>query len=170
MPRLLCSLLVTLALAGAISAGQQPAPSPNLPSADQTLQYLKETIDWYQQVRSQEQLAITPAEAMLYNDNRQIAKEIIQRSFDFAKAEAKLLSKQAAPSEEDQATEVAGYSGLSKAAAAAEAEVKDTQAELDSDKQKLQVAEGAKKRELQSTIDELQSELNLAKTRSDTFK
>jgi small-conductance mechanosensitive channel len=155
-----------------ISAAQQssPAPAPALPNADQTLQYLKQTIDWHQQIHEEEQLATSSAEVMLLNEAHQYSQQILQLSFDFAKAQAKLLLKQSAPSTTEEATEVTGYSGLARAAAAADKQVRETQTELDGLKQKIQTAEGQRQRQLQSSIDELQSELNLAKTRSDTFR
>jgi small-conductance mechanosensitive channel len=164
------SLLWTVVLVSVPSRARQSNPASNLPTTDQTLQYLKEAIDWHQQLRDVEQLANNAAEATLLSDERQTAKEILQLAFDFAKAEAKLLSKQAAPPTADQATEVAGFSAISKQAAEADQEVRDTQTELDSTRQKLARAQGQQQRQLQSTVDELQAEINLAKTRGDTYK
>src|SRR5262249_38046233 len=104
-------------------------------------------------------------------DARNVAKEIVALSFDFAKAQAALLSKRASnPASPGEAPDTRSYSGLARAAAAADKEMKDAQAELDGDRQKLASATGARQRQLQSTVDELQAEVNLAKTRSDTFK
>ena len=153
-----------------VSAAEESTPAAGLPSSEQTVNYLKQTIDWHQDIHEQEQLATTSSEVMLLNDGRQVIQQILQLSFDFAKANAKLLTKQSAPSPTDQTAEGSGYSGLSRAAAAADAQVKETQTELDSLRQKIQTAEGQKRREMQSNIDEIESEYNLAKTRSDTFR
>ncbi|HEY2381994.1 MAG TPA: mechanosensitive ion channel domain-containing protein [Terriglobia bacterium] len=150
---------------------QQSTPAPNLPTADQTLNYVKESISWYQQLHDEEALATTAVDTTYLNDERTVALQILKLSFDFAKAQAALLSKQSPSTASDQqSSEVAGYSGLTKAAAAAEDEVKNTQQELDQTRAKLQTAEGARQRQLQATVDELQSEINLAKTRGDTFR
>jgi small-conductance mechanosensitive channel len=152
-------------------SAQAPQPAPNLPDAQATLQYLRDAIDWYHNLHIEEQLATDPTDAMFLEDNRQLARQIVRLSFDFARAQAKLLSNRAMPAAaETQSPEVARYSGLSKAAAQADQEVKETETELESLKQKLQTAQGEKRRELQSTIDEVQAELNLDRTRSETFK
>ena len=141
------------------------------PDTRATIQYLTDTIDWYHHLRIEEQLVTDPTDAMFLEDNRQLARQIVRLSFDFARAEAKSLSSHAVPAPtETQSPELARYSGLVKAAEAADQEVKETEAEIESLKQKLQTAQGEKRRELQSTIDEVQSELNLDRTRSETFK
>jgi small-conductance mechanosensitive channel len=146
------------------------AAATGLPSTDQILQYLRQTIEWHEQLHEEEQLANTSEESTFLSDERQAAKQILQLSFDFAKAAAKLISRQAAPSSTDESPDVPGYSGLSKAAAQTDQVVKETQTELEETKRKAQTATGQKQQQLQSTADELQSELNLAKARSETYK
>jgi small-conductance mechanosensitive channel len=152
------------------SRAQQSEKTTNLPSAVQTLQYLKQTIDWHQEFHETEQLANSATEAQYLNDEHQLSKEILQLAFDFAKANAKLLARQAAPPPTDDSAQAGGFSALAKQAADAEKEAKDTQTELDETRRKLATAEGASRTKLQSTVDELTAEVNLAKTRSDTFK
>src|SRR5215467_2089700 len=62
------------------------------PDTQATIQYLKDTIDWYHHLRIEEQLATDQSDAMFLEDNRQLARQIVRLSFDFARAEAKLLS------------------------------------------------------------------------------
>lgn len=150
---------------------QQSTPVSNLPTADQTLQYLKDTIDWHEQLHDEAALATTAAESTYFDDAQTVGVEILKFSFDFAKAQAKLLSRQSPSATPDQqTTDAAGYSGLSKAAASAENDAKETQQELDQTRAKLQTADGARQRQLQATVDELQAEVNLAKTRAATFQ
>jgi small-conductance mechanosensitive channel len=166
-------VVLLLSIAFSSSAQQQPQPPPavtGLPNADQTLAYLRETIEWHELLHEEEQLANTPEETAFLNDERQRAKEILQLSFTYANAAAKLLSRQASPSSTEKTANVPAYSGLSKAAAQTEQVVRDTQAELEETKRKAESAQGQKQRQLQSTADELQSELNLAKARSETYK
>jgi hypothetical protein len=163
-------LLATLAYNRSLSA-QTANTASSLVTAQDTLTYLKNTIDWYHHLRVDEQLATDAADVMFLDDERQLARQIARLSFDFARAEAKLLSSQSNPvAIGDNASDSARYSGLMQAAAAAEKEVRETQAEIESLKQKLQTAQGQSQRQLQSTIDEVQSELNLAQTRSETFR
>jgi small-conductance mechanosensitive channel len=166
------TIMIVIMIVGAnwLRAQTPQTPSAN-PDAKQAVQYLKDTINWYQHLRIEEQLATDSSDAMFLEDNRQLAKQIARLSFDFARAEAKLASNRTVPAEaEAQSPELARFSGLVKAAAAADQEVKETEAELESLKQKLPSTQGEKRRELQSTIDEVQAELNLDRTRSETFK
>src|SRR5215831_10378542 len=113
------TLLVLLLLLIALSSSAQQQPQPQsqtqvqaqqatpsaaagLPSADQILQYLRKTIAWHEQLHEEEQLANTPEESTFLSDERQVAKQILQLSFDFAKAAAKLISRQAAPLSTEQ--------------------------------------------------------------------
>src|SRR6516164_8099302 len=91
------ALLLTFASMTISSSSGQSDQTTNLPSAVQTLQYLKQTIDWHQQFHETEQLANSVTEAEFLNDEHQLSKEILQLAFDFSKANAKLLAKQTTP-------------------------------------------------------------------------
>src|SRR5215831_14932351 len=121
-------LCLSIALSFSAQQPQQLSAAAGLPSADQILQYLRKTIAWHEHLHEEEQLANTPEESTFLSDERQVAKQILQLSFDFAKAAAKLISRQAAPSSAGESPDVPGYSGLSRAAAKTEQVVKDTQA------------------------------------------
>lgn len=159
------TLMLTLFLSF-IFLQAQPAP---LPSVEDTLAYLNQTIDWYRHLSVEEEVVADSADVRFLNDDKQVAKQILQLSFDFARAEAKLLSqsKRTTPEAQDDPDK---NRGLSRAAARAEAEVRDRQAELEDLRRKLETASAANRKKLQSTLDEVQSELNLAQTRTDTFR
>jgi small-conductance mechanosensitive channel len=140
-----------------------------LPSPQDTLAYLNQTIDWYRHLPVEEGIATDTADIHFLNDDRQAAKQILQLAFDFARAEAKLISAKTAPVEASDAAEPTANQGLTRTTEEADAEVRDAKTELEGLKQKLQTAQGKDRRELQSTIDELQSELSLAQTRAETF-
>ena len=145
----------------------QPAP---LPSAEDTLAYLNQAIDWYRHLSVEEGIAVDPADVRFFNDDRQVAKQVLQLSFDFARSNAKLLARQKAPAPDNAADAPRRNRGLSRAAASAEADVREAQTELGDLKRKLETASEKNRRKLQITIDEVQSELNLAQTRSETFR
>ena len=150
---------------------QTSHPTSSSPGAKDTLQYLRETVDWYHQLRLEEQLVTDPSDLVFIEDDRQLARQILQLSFEFARAQAKILSSQPASAVgTDQTADSGSYSGLIKAAAAADQEVRETETEIESLKQKLQAAQGERRRQLQSTLDEVQSELNLDRTRRDTIR
>ena len=175
-PRLLCSLLL-VAFTGQQPAPQPPQPPPaaptpaaNLPTAEATLKYLNQTIDWYRHVAEQEQFATDASDTMFLNDDRQVSKQILKLSFDFAKSAAQVLAKQTPPAAVQASDgDSSRYQSLIKAANDADAEVKDTKTELDGDKQKLLTASGSARGKLQATVDELQSEINLAQARSQSL-
>src|SRR5690349_20039076 len=140
----------------------QTTTLPDLPSAADTLQYLRQTIDWYQHIRVEEQLATSAADVTFLDDNRRYAKDVLKVSFDFARAVAKLLStKVVHDAGGDQPPDADSNSGLVRAAARADNDVRASEAEVASLQQKLQSAPANKRREIQSTLDEVESELNL---------
>jgi small-conductance mechanosensitive channel len=145
----------------------QPA---TLPSAEDTLAYLNQAIDWYRHLSVEEGVAVDPADVRFLNDDRQVAKQVLQLSFDFARSNAKLLTSHNAPAAENASDEPRRNRGLSRAAASAQADVRQAQAELENLRRKLETVSENNRRKLQITIDEVQSELNLAQTRSETFR
>jgi len=142
----------------------------NPPSARDTLSYLNQTIDWYRHLSVEEGIAEDSADIRFVNDDRQIAKQALLLSFEFARSNAKLLTGKNAPAVTDDSDEPQRNRGLSRAAAKAEAQVNDAQAELETLREKLRTAPEKQRVKLQTTIDEVQAELNLAQTRSETFR
>ncbi|HEV3036418.1 MAG TPA: mechanosensitive ion channel family protein [Candidatus Angelobacter sp.] len=156
-------LLSTLTGRGADDAQK----GANLPTAQQVIDYLKQSVDWHRHLTVEEQIATDPADILFLNDDRQIAKQILQLAFDFAKAYAPLVPSQ--PVSETTAGEASKYQALFREAAATDANLRQLQGEIADLKAKLQTAHGANRKKLQSTLDETQSELNLAETRSQTL-
>lgn len=146
------------------------AQAPARPDAQAVIDYLNQSIDWHRQITTEEQVATDASDVLFVNDNRQTANSILRLSFDFARASAQLLAEQGRT--EAAAGNQAGpvqYQSLIKTVQAADQEVRDTQAELDSDRKGLSTARGANRQKLQAEVDELQSELDLAQTRSKTL-
>src|SRR5437660_2666415 len=124
----------------------------------------------------EEQLATDPTDILFVNDGRQTANQALRLSFDFARADAQLLTGQNQAPAQPAPDALSGdtgqpqkYQSLVREAAAADAEIRETQAELQNDKNQLQTARRSKRQELQATIAELQSELDLVQTRSKTL-
>lgn len=133
--------------------------------------FLNQTILWYRQLTVQQQLATEPSDVLFLNDNRQLADETVRLAFDFARAQAQVLAR-------TNPTAAAGgssgpgsqYQNLFNLAANADKQVKQSQAELDNFKRQLDTATGRKRRTLESTIAETQSELDLRQARRDTLR
>jgi DNA repair exonuclease SbcCD ATPase subunit len=116
-----------------------------------------------------EQVATDAADVIYLDDDRQNANVILGLSFDFARVDAQLLASQGSPGSQTAGTGPNKYQSLVAAAQSADAEVRETQSELDAAKKKLQSARPSNRRKLSSKVEELQSELDLAQTRSTTL-
>lgn len=156
--------LAALAIGAFYQFGLAQGQSANLPGPQDVISFLDQSIAWQRQVTTEEQAATDPSDLLFIDDDRQTAIEVVSLSFDFARADAQVLGTQGTPGTKTSAS--GKYSSLIRAAQDADIEVQQTKAEQDSDKNKLDAARGAQKQRLQSEIDELQSELDLAQTRS----
>jgi hypothetical protein len=64
-------------------------------TADQVIQILDETVDWYRTLGTQQQNASEPSDLLILYANRQTADQVVGLAFDIARANAELLSSQA---------------------------------------------------------------------------
>lgn len=151
-----------------------------LPSSNDVISFLNQTISWYRHAPIEEQLATEPRDVIFVDEDRRLAEQIVRLSFDFAEAEAKSLAPAATSQMTNQASATSDGSGDTSAAARYQAilnmvaksdqQVKQTQAEVDSLRDKLDTATGKRRESLKSQIAEVQSELELAETRRDTMR
>src|SRR5450755_1278578 len=163
--------------APAVPAKTPTAPSTTAPAttpavtpltAALVIQFLDQTIDWYHGLTEQQQLATTPSDLAILYDNRQYATQVIRIAFDFARAEAAFIAADSTAGQGQNAV-LSQYQSLNQLQTRLDKQVKDTQAELDADRQKLATAGAKQREELQSQISELQGELDLAGARHDAI-
>jgi small-conductance mechanosensitive channel len=140
------------------------------PDRSNILQFLDQTINWYRQIDVERQIATEPEDVIAVNDDRPLADQIVRCAFDFARAEADFTSQTSAKSNQAQNPEDARYQELMQLAAKVDQQVQQAQAELQSDRQKLPAATGKRRRDLEATIAELQSEIDLANARRDIIR
>lgn len=145
---------------------QSPQASPALPKSQEVIEFLNQSIDWHRQTALETQVASDPSDLMFVGDNRQTAIEVLRLSFDFARADAQSTPGQNALEVQAEVPGDNKHESLARATHDADTEVSQTQSELDADKAKLPDARGSKRQKLQAEIEELQSELDLAQTRS----
>jgi small-conductance mechanosensitive channel len=146
------------------------ASSANTPDSQAIIQFLTQTINWYRQLTPESQIAKEPSDAIVVNDNRQIANQVVQLAFDFARTEADALAKQANSSQaQSQNPDASRYQPLQQLSAKLDSQIRDTQAELERFRQQLDTATGRRRKSLQSSIAEVQSELDLANARRDAI-
>jgi hypothetical protein len=107
---------------------------------------------------------------MVVRDNQQIADQVVQLAFELARAQTALTSKPAgvhqAPGESSGSSQ---YQALTRVAATLDQNVKDLQGEIESVNRKLATGSGRRK-DLESTLAETQSELQLAEARRDAVR
>src|SRR5689334_10734435 len=111
--RIATAVLMVIAVfaARAAETPSQPeataAESRAVMTGDQVVQILDETVDWYRTLGAQQQAATQPSDLLLLYANRQTADKIMKLAFDFARANAELLSSEAGVKKEaeDSASE-----------------------------------------------------------------
>jgi small-conductance mechanosensitive channel len=142
----------------AADAPTQPEASATQPRAvmtsDQVVQVLDETVDWYRTLGAQQQAARQPSDLLILYANARTADQIMKLVFDFARANAELLSSDA--SEKQAAEEAASEQSLSR-----------LRKRLDDQRASIQAEIEASRREptLQSRISVLQGQLDLVNAR-----
>ncbi|HVH85463.1 MAG TPA: hypothetical protein VM912_01980, partial [Terriglobales bacterium] len=114
----------------------------------------------------EEQNATDATDTLFVNDDRQMGTQIVRLSFDFARAAAQVVNTQTSSGTEQNAAN-ARFQNLLRIASQTDETIRQTQAEIEQDKAKLDTARQRDRQKLQATIDELQSELALAQARSD---
>jgi small-conductance mechanosensitive channel len=170
-------LLLTLLILGmsggapALAQNSPPPTSSQASPAPKVIQFLNQTIKWYRQLPAEQRIASEPDDQVTVYNNRQVADHVVQLSFDFARAQADALTKQTTSNQPQNTGEApARYEALRAMQAKLNKTVQETQAELDSNRQKLATATGRKRQELASQVSELQAELELASARRDAIR
>ena len=90
-----CCAFVATAIIGRLSAGSPQ--TYELPSNEQVVGYLLQTVNWYRHVYAEQQVANGPAGLIFLDDNRAIELQIVKLSFEFAKADATLETTAPSP-------------------------------------------------------------------------
>lgn len=194
-----CRRLAAVALAGAafaILAAATPSPQPsakaepratasaaakvstlsagkqNFPDQQAVIGYLSQVIGWYRHLGVEERLVSDPAETLFVADDRQMANEVLNLSFEFARAEAQLLARVSGPppaAHDHLPAAMPGLQDLADKAADADDEVKTAQARVKALQDQLARAGGRRRRALEPEIAAVQSQLDLAEARSEAL-
>jgi len=160
--RCACYVLLVVVLAAGISAQVSP-PASDFPSDQQVLAFLSQSIDWHRHRAAEEQLATEPADLVFLEDNRAVAAQIVQLSFDFARADASLTAmfqadNQTAAKAGSWSAELAHFAELKNKVDLASQQAHQ---EVETIKKKLVTARGADRRTLQAALDVSQRRLDL---------
>jgi hypothetical protein len=156
-------LLVAVLTVG-LSAQVSPAAS-DLPSNQQVIAFLTESIEWYRHRAIERQIATNPVDLAFLEDNRHIAAQIVQLSFDFARADASIAAAAAAGNQKGSIETASGSSPelaqFIQLENNTELAARQASQQIEEIKKELLTARGADRRKLQIALDATQSRLDL---------
>ena len=166
--------IATAVLTGIAVFAARAADAPSQPEAnaalsravltgDQVVQILDETVDWYRTLGVQQQAATQPSDLLLLYANRQTADRIMKLAFDFARANAELLSSEAGVKKE--AADSASEQSLSRLRKRLDERRASIQADIEASRRQLASAPKKNRATLQSRIAVLQGQLDLLNAR-----
>ncbi|MDP9161964.1 MAG: mechanosensitive ion channel family protein [Acidobacteriota bacterium] len=162
------------------SAAQATKPAPPSTSQDaasatsplkpeEIVQFLTATIGWYRQTTSEQEIATEPGDVTFAEEDRRLANQIVRMAFEFARQEEQARSKHEGANKPDSQTALSQYQSLVQAAQQADEQVKFSEGEVQSFRRKLDAAPPNKRRSLQSTVAETESELVMLQARRDAL-
>jgi hypothetical protein len=137
-----------------------PEASVSILTADQVIQILDETVDWYRTLGTQQQNATQPSDLLILFGNRQTADKVVALAFEIARANAELLSSEAAAG---QTADASSPQALNRQRAELEAKQKSIEEEMSEDRRRA--ASGKAGPALEATLLELQGELAMVAAR-----
>ncbi len=151
------------------SAGLTTSPAAREPDGPAVIGFLSQVIGWYRHLAVEQGLVSDPAEMLFVAEDRQMADEVLDLSFEFAKAQAARLAANdsEAPAEHGKHRVQANNESLTASAAKADADIAAAQDRLKALQAQLATAGGNKRRQLNSQIAAGQSELDLAEARGE---
>src|ERR1700693_4959728 len=163
LPVLLAALGVGRALGAAADANAAAQDSRvSILTADQVIQILDETVDWYRTLGTQQQNATQPSDLLILFANRQTADKVVALAFEIARANAELISSEAASAQSP--ADVSSSQALSQRQSQLDAQRQSIQKEMDADRQKL-AAGGKDKQVIEAKLPELEGELAMVNAR-----
>jgi Mechanosensitive ion channel len=160
--RKFCCLFVVAVTTVGLSAQVSPAAS-DLPSNQQVIAFLTESIDWYRHCAIERQIATDPVDLVFLEDSRPGAAQIVQLSFDFARADVQFSPTPAADSQKGSAIATGSPDLAQFVQLENKTELQSRQAteEIEAINKNIETAHGAHRRELQAALDATHSRLDV---------
>jgi len=169
LPAVLLLLLGSLPGTPTVAAAEAPAAAPQPPTrvspltAEQLIQILDETVDWYRTLGIQQENATQPSDLLLLYANRQTADEVVRLAFQIARANAELLSSEASSAPVTGAAADRSPRALEQRVQSMAQRGEDIQKEMDSVRRSLATAPARARSDLDAKLLELQGELAMVK-------
>jgi hypothetical protein len=157
--------IFAIATSGGLSADTAQG-SYQLPSDTQVIGYLLQSVNWYRHVYTERQVASNPADLVFLNDNQAIESQIVELSFEFAKADVALAKT--ATSQHDAPTTVARPASADlayfiKLKDRNDQVTQQTSADIGKLNDKIASARKADSKKLKAALDDAESRLELSK-------
>jgi small-conductance mechanosensitive channel len=172
MLKRIAALSLAVALAPCVEAQDaEPAQTDSPPinravmTAEQVVQLLDDTVDWYRMLGIQQQSATQPSDLLILYANRQAADRVVAFAFELARANAELLSSQAELQQPVETDGAISPQTLQREERDLESRKTRLEAEIAARQRELGAAEAAERTMLQAKVAELQSELDLVNAR-----
>jgi hypothetical protein len=130
-------------------------------SAEQVIQILDETADWYRTLGTQQQNATQPSDLLILFANRQTADQVVSLAIELARADAELLSSEASAGQ--SASDASSPQSLSQQQSKLDSERASLAAEIAALKESRSTGKG--KQDVSAKLIELQGELAMLAAR-----
>jgi ABC-type Fe3+-siderophore transport system permease subunit len=160
MRKCYCVPVLTIMTMG-LSAQVSPTVS-DLPSNQQVIAFLTNSIDWYRHCATERQIASNPVDLMFLEENRPSATQVLQLSFDFARSFAQFSAR---PDTNKESTptvtgspDLARFMQLEKTT---ELQIRQASEEIESINTRIRTTHGDHRRQLQAALDAAQSRLEV---------
>jgi Mechanosensitive ion channel len=157
-----------LGVGAGVAAPTVTAPAPAGPdsrasvlTAEQVIQILDETVDWYRTLGTQQQNATQPSDLLILFANRQTADQVVSLAIELARADAELLSSEASAGQ--NASDASSPQSLSQQQAQLDAQRASIETEIGGLKGSRSAAKA--KQDVSAKLTELQGELAMLAAR-----
>lgn len=157
--------LIVLAIMAVCLSAQVSPSTPDLPSNQKIVAFLTESIGWYRHCAIERQLTTDPLDMVFLQENRPSGSQILQLSFDFARAGVEFSTPPAQVEKHDGSTALAtGSPDLAQFLQLeehTEMQSREATEQITVITASIKSARGARRRELQAALDATQSRLDV---------
>lgn len=156
--------LILLAIMGVCLSAQVSPAAPDLPSNPKIVAFLTESIDWYRHCALERQLTTDPVDLVFLQDNRPSGAEILQFSFDFARASVSFSAPPQAEKPKGSTALATGSPDLAQFLQLennTELQSRQASEQIAEINESIKTARGTRRRELQAALDATQSRLDV---------
>jgi len=168
------ALIITGFIASVAFADDSTTATANyLPSEQQVLTFIANTIDWYRHLPTAQRIGAKPADLLFIEDNRSITTNIVRLSFEFGKAMAAIDPPQNSPEPGTTAEPPAAKTELQHlivAKTTVDANTHEAVNQLKSLTQARLLARGADRKKLDTQMADIRSRIQLLEVMSANYQ